>query len=71
MAQPPVFGPRVDADHDLGGPGQPIVADPSTPLLAAYAAWEQGYAVGWSESGRMVLDEVIVGSEFARPPMIH
>ncbi|HTY80140.1 MAG TPA: isocitrate lyase/PEP mutase family protein [Candidatus Bathyarchaeia archaeon] len=29
---------------DLGGLGFRIVADPSTPLLAAYAAWERVYA---------------------------
>jgi methylisocitrate lyase len=30
--------------EDLGGLGYKIVADPSTPLLAAYAAWKQVYA---------------------------
>jgi 2-methylisocitrate lyase-like PEP mutase family enzyme len=29
--------------HDLGGLGYRIVADPSTPLLAAYAAWKKVY----------------------------
>src|SRR5439155_18779954 len=29
---------------DLGGLGYKIVADPSTPLLAAYAAWKKVYA---------------------------
>lgn len=30
--------------HELGGLGYRIVADPSTPLLAAYAAWKKVYA---------------------------
>jgi methylisocitrate lyase len=29
---------------DLGGLGYRIVADPSTPLLAAYEAWQRIYA---------------------------
>jgi methylisocitrate lyase len=29
---------------DLGALGYRIVADPSTPLLAAFAAWQQAYA---------------------------
>jgi 2-methylisocitrate lyase-like PEP mutase family enzyme len=29
--------------EDLGALGYRIVADPSTPLIAAYAAWKQGY----------------------------
>jgi len=29
---------------DLGGQGFKIAADPSTPLLAAFAAWQEVYA---------------------------
>jgi 2-methylisocitrate lyase-like PEP mutase family enzyme len=38
------MSPTTTSAKDLGGLGYKIVADPSTPLLAAFAAWKKVYA---------------------------